>query len=601
MAAAIDKWGWEAASSGCRGSIAARMLLRVFQAGLPPSTRSQHLRQARGLAQRLSTGRAVAQGRDGPAALIAGLHLGQARVKHAAALQNGQQATAFAGMADASLAEVASSLMRAQALLTEAGDAGRTGRGGQALRQVELDHLLAGIDRLAETSRFKDRHLFRPPAGTAKPQVVGGLRGEAIQVDAGSSGPEDWRSVLFAAPITDAVVVAGPVSDNDPDPAVVRVRNVTDDGFEFLVEEFEYQNTPAAGGGAHGTERLSFLALPGGRHTLPDGSVYEAGTLAHSTAGRTFNFSSPFDDTPTLLHSITSQNNADLLAPRVESLSATGFVHRGREQEAGGNHPDETLSYIAFRGLGGTLGGVAVASGSTGDTVNSTPRTVQVPTAGPGAVVLAQMTTRDGGDTSFVRLTGVGSGSISVKIGEEQSANSELGHTTEAVDYLVLAEAGELELVAPTVYTQPDPGAPDRHTFALGPDPASGRSELVLGRVDTLGLGLEDLRSGGGLALEAAGGSDLGEASTRVDAALERVLEMRARVGTFQRHVAETSQRLNASALESVSAAESATLDLDYAEATAAWARLRVLEQVGDWVQRSFDQRAEGVLALLAA
>ena len=82
-----------------------------------------------------------------------------------------------------------------------------------------------------------------------------------------------WTSVSFGQTITDPIVVAGPLSYADTQPAGVRVRNVTSTGFEVQAQEWDAQD------GTHGAEQLSYVAIARGRYTLSSGKV----VLAAST------------------------------------------------------------------------------------------------------------------------------------------------------------------------------------------------------------------------------------------------------------------------------------------------------------------------------
>jgi hypothetical protein len=63
-------------------------------------------------------------------------------------------------------------------------------------------------------------------------------------------------------------------------------------------------------------------------------------------------------------------------------------------------------------------------------------------------VLLAGMQTQDGGDPAGIRYRSLGTSSVSVKIEEETSADSEIGHTTEVVGYVVF-DTGGLLVVQP--------------------------------------------------------------------------------------------------------------------------------------------------------
>jgi len=62
------------------------------------------------------------------------------------------------------------------------------------------------------------------------------------------------------------VVVAGPISLNGVKPAVVRIQNVDDSGFEMRIQEWDYLD------GWHTIEKVSYLVMEEGNYTLEMGS-----------------------------------------------------------------------------------------------------------------------------------------------------------------------------------------------------------------------------------------------------------------------------------------------------------------------------------------
>ena len=101
--------------------------------------------------------------------------------------------------------------------------------------------------------------------------------GESGTVTVAQSGPDQWHSVTFADAIANAIVVLGPLSTNDAAQATTRVRNVTDTGFEFQIDEWDYLD------GVHGAETLSWLAVSEGTHELESGQTIVAGSASVGT------------------------------------------------------------------------------------------------------------------------------------------------------------------------------------------------------------------------------------------------------------------------------------------------------------------------------
>ncbi|MFK7978808.1 MAG: hypothetical protein AB8G86_02400, partial [Saprospiraceae bacterium] len=68
---------------------------------------------------------------------------------------------------------------------------------------------------------------------------------------------DQWITINTVHSYTNPVVIANGLSDNDPTPAVVRVRNVTDNSFEVKVQEWAYAD------GNHGEEMINYVVVEG--------------------------------------------------------------------------------------------------------------------------------------------------------------------------------------------------------------------------------------------------------------------------------------------------------------------------------------------------
>ena len=89
--------------------------------------------------------------------------------------------------------------------------------------------------------------------------------GQAGQVTTNQTGSAQWHTVTFDAEILNPVIKMTMNTENDTDPITLRVRNVTDTGFEWQIDEWDYLD------GVHGSETVSWLAIAAGTHTLDNG------------------------------------------------------------------------------------------------------------------------------------------------------------------------------------------------------------------------------------------------------------------------------------------------------------------------------------------
>ena len=246
-----------------------------------------------------------------------------------------------------------------------------------------------------------------------------------------------WTEVELPSGFTNPVVVAGPLSLNGYDPAVVRIRNVTPSSFEIRLQEYDYLD------GSHTVETVSYLAMDTGRFELSDGTEVEAGrtfTSATHTAFGSVAFSARFDQAPVVLASINSFNDVFAAATRMKNITSSGFDLQMQMQEASDQvHGAESIGYIAWEPSSGICDGVAFEAGTTPDQVTDAPFSLDYNTSFfTLPAFLAGQQTRDGSNPANLRLLDKSRTRARFLVDEESSATEEVGHTTEEVGYLCL-------------------------------------------------------------------------------------------------------------------------------------------------------------------
>ncbi|MBS3759382.1 MAG: fibronectin type III domain-containing protein [Desulfobacterales bacterium] len=242
----------------------------------------------------------------------------------------------------------------------------------------------------------------------------------------------EWTSVSFSKTFVDPVVVAKPLSLNGGQPAVVRINNVTQEGFEIRIQEWEYLD------GAHATESVGYTVVEAGRHELPNGIHVEAGTF-ETNGTQTVNFDGAFNQIPVVVCGVTTENDLYAVTGRIYNISLNGFDFDLQEQELhqNGHSAVENISYIAWEPSSGTVDGMDYIVDRTLDDVTHDFYTINFyPTFANDPVFVADMQTKDGGDTANVRWQSKNAGSVEVQIDEEESSNPEVNHTTEMIGYM---------------------------------------------------------------------------------------------------------------------------------------------------------------------
>jgi hypothetical protein len=155
----------------------------------------------------------------------------------------------------------------------------------------------------------------------------------------------NWTTVSFADMPGSPVVIAGPPTFNGGDPGVVRLRNMGSSSFDIRFQEWDYRD------GKHTQEQILYLVASGGRHVLPDGSIWEAGTFTHygTPNWKTQPFTEHFPGTPHLFLTVQTYNGGSAVTARARNVSDSDFQVGFFEQESQmDGHAGETVGYLAI-------------------------------------------------------------------------------------------------------------------------------------------------------------------------------------------------------------------------------------------------------------
>lgn len=290
--------------------------------------------------------------------------------------------------------------------------------------------------------------------------------GEAGSLSVSSTTAGQVFSVSFGQPITDAVI-AVTHTQNGGDPFTVRIVSSDDNGFSFIVEEWEYLD------GAHpAVEDINWLAISEGVHTLPDGRVIEAGTTSATQNYSTVSLATEFTDPPVVLTSVSSNNDTTAVTTDIRNVSTAGtgssFQLKLREEEAQDNiHAAETIGFIAIQGGGSAA--TADVSGTAGiiNNINHNDSTHSLGATFTDGVVLVGQQTNNGNDTSTEVIDSQTGSTVTVHVQEEQSANSETNHINENFG-VVAFEDGFIPCFTPQTWIDTPHGPRDIGTLKAG-------------------------------------------------------------------------------------------------------------------------------------
>ncbi len=243
----------------------------------------------------------------------------------------------------------------------------------------------------------------------------------------------NWEFVLFNKTYVNPVVVAKPISLKGGHPAVIRINNVTLSGFEIRIQEWDYLD------GNHARETVSYMVMESGRYVLPNGINVEAGTFESNRKKKIVNFNGAFNQIPVVVSGVTTENQPNAVTGRLSNISLNAFDIVLQEQEADkrGHYTDETISFIAWEPSSGTVNGVDYIVDSTFNEVTHElyhipfyPAFLNTP------VFVADMQTKNRGETANIRWENKNADGIEVLIHEEQSRDTEVRHASEVIGFM---------------------------------------------------------------------------------------------------------------------------------------------------------------------
>lgn len=256
--------------------------------------------------------------------------------------------------------------------------------------------------------------------------------GEVGQVTTGQANSGTWHNVSFTGSYDNIpVVVMKPVSYNGRETCHIRLRDVTIDGFEYQIEEWDYQNQ------SHTDETISYLVLETGQHTLGDGTTAEVDRVTVDQSSERVS-TQQFDQTPVVVSQSQTTNGGEAIVTRMKEITETGFAVRVQEEEANGLHTDETVGYVAIDPGQGQIGSKPFEAGRTSGVTEAWESIEFLGEYDQAPHFLADMQTSNGSDPVTLRYQDLQLSSVDVQVEEEQSSDTETNHGAERVGYIAI-------------------------------------------------------------------------------------------------------------------------------------------------------------------
>lgn len=266
--------------------------------------------------------------------------------------------------------------------------------------------------------------------------------GECGSLELSTDSPRT-RRVDFSGDIVEPIVVAPALTRRDPEPAHPRVASVDRTGFSVEIEEWNYLD------GAHGTERLDWVAVPAGRGVWTGDAPFEAGAVEVGADPVQVRFEDAVP-APRVWASEVTRNGGAPVVVRLSDLSGSGFSLRLQREEAAEDPPvAETVHWLAVASAPNdpdrARWAVGRLTGVTDQPVELQSRLMQAGLSDPAALIVF-MSSLNGEDTAWARLIERSeSDPIRVFVEEEQSSDGETGHTEEQIDWLACPELGPFD------------------------------------------------------------------------------------------------------------------------------------------------------------
>ena len=293
--------------------------------------------------------------------------------------------------------------------------------------------------------------------------------GETGMESTGQPDRSTWHSVEFSQGLVDTlssigaeapIVTMKPPSYNDREPCHIRLRNVTQTGFEFRIEEWDYAD------GSHQQESMFWLAIAPGVYEIKNasGTVFgvEATTTSVSDSPQDVTFTFGFEQRPVVVaQSQTRVGKNNAINTRFDVATDEAVNIRVQEQETElyhhrTYHRTEEIGYIAIeQSAQGELDDLGLTDVLT--TPFEASRPDQTTGDSPGEATtysfkrddyeipprtVAACQTRRGPEPAELRRTDIGLNEMSLFAEEETSFDDETNHAGEDIGYIAFGGDG---------------------------------------------------------------------------------------------------------------------------------------------------------------
>ncbi|MFB9809226.1 hypothetical protein ACFFQF_30910 [Haladaptatus pallidirubidus] len=253
-----------------------------------------------------------------------------------------------------------------------------------------------------------------------------------------SSQPDSdyWHQVDLGVQ-SPRVIIAKPLSYNGGHPAHVRLRNVTDGGFEYKLEEWQYLD------GWHGDEIFHMMAVEPSEQELllDDGSScrIKSGNTTITDEFSKVSLESFFGaERPVVLAQVQTFNGSHPIVTRVANVSNDSFTAKMQEEKYNQQHTKETLGYVAIEQTSGRINGAPFEIQRTEQIITHQWTHISFQEEYKSPKFISDIQTFNGGDTCNIRYKNLSSTGVYIKIEEGENTDRETRHkNAESIGYAV--------------------------------------------------------------------------------------------------------------------------------------------------------------------
>ena len=566
--------------------------------------------------QRLSTGSRINSGSDDPSGLIAGEKLKLQVTTIEQSIRNSNRASNVLATADGALGEIGGLLNQVRGLVQEGLNSGALSDTEIEANQLQIDAALSAINRISANTTFGGDKLIDGSKGyNSQISAANSAKLNDFQVNEvffGSSSSVAVNATIDTAAEQGTLTTIGNVQTD----TTLEVGGK--DGQQVLFFDAGASLTNVASAINAVTDATGLSASVTGSETAGTGTATATtDTVVFTEVGNQVGNADEVQvtftqgagaDVATSVSSISGAGTGTItIAIELGTNGASAANATAADITAAITNDADASALVSAVGAG-VADTFAAGDGPVDVTTGKTVETITVSSDDFGSsaftevnVLSGAFVTRDSSGTQTSRDEGADviatiNGSRAYGDGLQASLK------TATIDVSLTFDAAANTNSNTTTFSVTGGGA----NFQIGEEvSANGQVGIGIEAVNTARLGglsgrLSELGTGGGKSLLDVGPSVQGSALVDiVEQALDRVTTVRGRLGAIQKNVIETNVAALGVALENISEARSQIVDTDFATETANLTKSQILSQAGISVLSIANQQPQQVLSLL--